>query len=90
MLVRLNCSLFIHYLFLSTFRIYNPGRNWFECLRQFDATMLVTLHPVVCPCNWGQGQKVLIRKDVSAKDAAEYKSAEIKPWFRLAPCPDNI
>lgn len=66
------------------------GRNWFECLRQFDATMLVTLHPVVCPCNWGQGQKVLMRKDVPVKDVTEYRAAEIKPWFRLAPCPDNI
>lgn len=64
------------------------GRNWFESLRQFDAIMLVTAHPVVCPCNWGQGQKVLIRKDVPAKDAAEYKAAEIKPYFKLAPCPE--
>lgn len=64
------------------------GRNWFESLRQFDAVMLVTAHPVVCPCNWGQGQKVLIRKDVPAKDAAEYKAAEIKPYFKLAPCPE--
>jgi hypothetical protein len=51
--------------------------------------MLVTLHPIVTPCNWGQGQKVLIRKDIPMKDALLYKAAEIKPWFKLAPCPER-
>eukprot|EP01031_Cornospumella_fuschlensis_P032486 gene32486-39276_t len=46
------CSLFI-------------GRNWYEFLRQYDAIMMSTYHPIVCPANWGQGQQVLIKKDIA-------------------------
>lgn len=69
---------------------YHSGRNFYEFLRQFDALMMTTYHPIVCPANWGQGQQVFIRKEVETKDAVEYRCAEIKPWFRVAPCPDNV
>jgi alkyl hydroperoxide reductase subunit AhpC len=65
------------------------GRNWYEILRQFDSLMMTIYHPIACPANWAQGQQVLIKKDVSTQDAAEYRCVEIKPWFRLAPCPEK-
>lgn len=43
------------------------GRNWFELLRQFDALMLVSFHPVCCPSNWGQGQQVLVKPGIKNK-----------------------
>lgn len=51
---------------------------------------MVTFHPIVCPCNWGQGQQVMMRRDTSLQEAVKYKAADIKPWFKLAPCPEKI
>ena len=64
------------------------GRNWYEVLRQFDALFMVTIHRVVCPSNWGHGQEVMVQKDATVEEAANYRYVEIKPWFRLTPCPD--
>jgi hypothetical protein len=66
------------------------GRNWYEFLRQYDALMLSNYHPVVCPANWGQGQPVVIKKDVPTREVAEYRPVEIKPWFRVASCPEKM
>mmetsp|Transcript_6761 Transcript_6761/g.7375 ORF Transcript_6761/g.7375 Transcript_6761/m.7375 type:complete len:217 (-) Transcript_6761:146-796(-) len=66
------------------------GRNWYEFLRQYDALMMVIYHPIACPANWAQGQQVMIKKDVATSDAADYRCVEIKPWFRLAPCPEKL
>eukprot|EP01038_Epipyxis_sp_PR26KG_P005100 gene5100-7109_t len=64
------------------------GRNWYEVLRQFDALTLTSYHNVICPANWGQGQELMLRKDISPEEAAAYRYVEIKPWFRLTPCPE--
>lgn len=57
-----------------------------------DALQVVTLQRVVCPSNWGSGQDVLVRGDVSSAEATKTLPkgfVEIKPWFRLTPCPDD-
>ena len=96
------------------------GRNLYESLRQFDAHLIINFHPIVCPCNWGQGQQVLMRNSTAisgggagigggkgsssgknnnsnnsntnndTKEMIEYKATAIKPWFKLAPCPEKI
>ena len=78
-----NISLFIDHLFAI-------GRNWYEVIRQFDALMMSTFHPLACPSNWGQGQQELLKKEVESKDAPEYRGLEIRPWFRLTACPDKF
>ncbi len=65
------------------------GRNWYEVLRQFDALTLTTTHRVVCPSNWGQGQEVLLQEGISVEEAALYRYVEIRPWFKLTPCPES-
>jgi hypothetical protein len=30
----------------------------------------------------------MIQKDASIEEAAMYRYVEIKPWFRLTPCPE--
>lgn len=65
------------------------GRNLYEIVRQFDALMVATYHPVVCPVNWGQGQQVMMKVTVTDKDADEYRYTELKPWFKLLPCPEK-
>lgn len=77
-----------YFLRLSSY--FHSGRNWYEFLRQYDALMMVIYHPVACPANWAQGQQLMIKKDVSTHDAADYRCVEIKPWFRLAPCPEKL
>lgn len=64
------------------------GRNWYEFVRQYDALSLSINHRVVCPSNWGQGQEVMLQKDISSEEAANYRYVEIKPWFKLTPCPE--
>jgi alkyl hydroperoxide reductase subunit AhpC len=76
--------------FISNLILIDVGRNWYEILRQFDSLMMTIYHPIACPANWAQGQQVLIKRDVSTQDAADYRCVEIKPWFRLAPCPEKI
>lgn len=73
----------------SSFR-YSPstGRNLYEILRVFDALQLVTHHRVVCPVNWASGQEVIIHPEVRADEAAQFRFAEIKPWFRLTSPPE--
>lgn len=66
------------------------GRNWYEVLRQFDAIILTSYHPIITPANWGQGGQVVIKKEVSTSEAADYRPVEIKPWFRVAPCPEKV
>ncbi len=66
------------------------GRNFYEIIRQYDALMMVDTHPIVCPCNWGQGQQVMIKPEVTGKEIADYRYSELKPWFKLAPCPDKL
>lgn len=34
--------------------------------------------------------QVLVKKDVTTADAADYRPVEIKPWFRVAPCPEKM
>lgn len=68
------------------------GRNLYEVIRLMDALQVVTLQRVVCPSNWGNGQDVLVRNDVSSAEATKTLPkgfVEIKPWFRLTPCPDD-
>ena len=83
-------SLVLHYHPPSLQLILSTGRNWYEFLRQYDALMMVIYHPIACPANWAQGQQVMIKKDVATSDAADYRCVEIKPWFRLAPCPEKL
>lgn len=64
------------------------GRNWYEVLRTFDALQLSTHQKCVCPSNWGQGQDVLLSTDITKDEATLFRYTEIKPWFKLAPCPD--
>jgi len=66
-----------------------PGRNFYEALRLFDALQLVTHHRVVCPANWGSGQDVLLHPKISTEEAAEFRFAEIKPWFKLTNAPEG-
>ena len=64
----------------------------YEILRLMDALQVVTLQRVVCPSNWGSGQDVLVRSDVPSSEATKILPkgfVEIKPWFRLTPCPDD-
>ena len=68
------------------------GRNIYELIRLFDALQVTTYHSVVCPSNWGAGQDVMVNNDVSNEEAQKRLPkgfAEIKPWFRLTPCPEN-
>ena len=65
------------------------GRNWYEVLRQFDALFITTFHRVVIPANWGQGQEVMIAKDATPEEAANYRFAEPRKWFKITNCPDN-
>lgn len=70
----------------------STGRNLYEILRLMDALQVVTLQRVVCPSNWGSGQDVLVRSDVPSSEATKILPkgfVEIKPWFRLTPCPDD-
>lgn len=65
------------------------GRNWYEVLRQFDALNMVTMHKVVAPSNWCQGQEVMLKRDVTPEEAAEYRYVEIKEWFKVTSCPET-
>jgi alkyl hydroperoxide reductase subunit AhpC len=69
---------------------YSPstGRNLYEILRLYDALHLVTHHRVVCPVNWAHGQEVVLHPSVRADEAAQFRYAEIKPWFRLTSAPE--
>lgn len=70
---------------------YSPlvGRNFYEMLRYYDGLQLSVHHRIVTPCNWGFGQDVLIQNDVSNEEASHMRFAIIKPYFRLASCPEN-
>ena len=61
-----NISLFIDHLFAI-------GRNWYEVIRQFDALMMSTFHPLACPSNWGQGQQVLLKKVKMLQNIVDWK-----------------
>ena len=70
-------------------RIYlHTGRNFYECIRAFDALQMVTQHRVVCPSNWGQGQDVMMQSELTAEEEANYRFVEVRPWFKLTPCPE--
>ena len=69
------------------------GKNIYELVRLYDALQLVTYHSVVCPSNWGAGQDVMVNNAVTNEEAQKRLPigfAEMKPWFRLTPCPENI
>jgi alkyl hydroperoxide reductase subunit AhpC len=63
------------------------GRNWYEVLRTFDALQLTDHQKCVCPSNWGQGQDILLSTDITKDESTLFRFTEIKPWFKLAPCP---
>ena len=64
------------------------GRNFYEILRAYDAIQISIHYRVVIPTNWGMGQDVLVHPDMSNEEAASMRFATIKPYFRLAPCPE--
>lgn len=66
------------------------GRNWYECLRMFDALQLSIHNKILTPSNWGQGQDILLSGDITKDEATLFRFTEIKPWFRLAPLPDDL
>jgi thioredoxin-dependent peroxiredoxin len=65
------------------------GRNFYEVLRCYDAVALTTYHRVVCPSNWAIGQEVMLNNEMQPEEAAQYRFVEIKPWFKLTPCPED-
>lgn len=70
---------------------YSPttGRNFYEVLRLFDGLQLVTKHKIVVPCNWGIGQDVMLNNDVPSEQQDSFRFVEVRPWFKLTPCPEN-
>ncbi len=70
---------------------YSPtvGRNFYEILRAYDALNLTTNHKVVCPANWGNGQDVFLNTALPTEELSGYRYAEIKPWLKLSPMPEN-
>ena len=58
-------------------------------LRLFDALQIVTKHKIVCPSNWGNGQDVMLQTDVTEEEENSYRFVEVRPWFKLTPCPDT-
>ncbi len=75
-------------IFYST-AYYSLGRNLYEVLRYYDALDTTINHKVVTPCNWGQGQDVFINNEVPIEQTKQYRYFEMKPWFKLTPCPEN-
>lgn len=67
---------------------FMTGRNWYEFFRVYDALQLSTYKKVLTPANWGQGQDVLLSEDITKDEATEFRFTEIKPWFKLTPCPE--
>ena len=65
------------------------GRNFYEVLRQLDGLLMTTYHRVVVPSNWGQGQDVMLHPECTLDEATLYRFVEVRPWFRIASCPDN-
>jgi thioredoxin-dependent peroxiredoxin len=68
------------------------GRNIYEIIRAFDALQLSIYHKVIVPANWGNGNEVMVRNDVSNEEATESLTkgfVQIKPWFRVTPAPDR-
>ena len=63
------------------------GRNFYEILRTYDALIMTNYHRVVTPANWAQGQEVLLNPEITPEEAQNYRYAQIKPYFRLSPCP---
>ena len=69
---------------------YSPltGRNFYEIIRSYDALQMVTLHKVVCPSNWGQGQDVMLQKEITEEEENNYRFVEVRNWFKLTPSPE--
>ena len=65
------------------------GRNFYEILRLFDGLQLVSQHRIVCPSNWGIGQDVMLQTEISEEEESSYRFVEVRPWFRLTPCPEG-
>jgi alkyl hydroperoxide reductase subunit AhpC len=65
------------------------GRNLYELLRAYDALQLALTHRIVTPSNWGMGQDVLLHNDVTNEEANHLRFAVVKPYFRLAACPEG-
>eukprot|EP01032_Pedospumella_encystans_P022183 gene22183-25139_t len=66
------------------------GRNWYEVLRQYDALTMTTIHKIVCPANWGSGQDVLLHPEITAEESTQFRYVEIRPWFKLTKCPQDL
>jgi peroxiredoxin len=72
----------------SIFKYSNTtGRNFYEILRTYDALIMTSYHRVVTPANWAQGQEVLLNPEITPEEAQNYRFAQIKPYFKLSPCP---
>ncbi len=82
---------FAFYLLILSilFFLFSSGRNLYEVLRYYDALDTTINHKVVTPCNWGQGQDVFINNEVPVEQTKQYRYFEMKPWFKLTPCPEN-
>ena len=69
------------------------GRNFDEIVRAIDTLQLNATNPTIaCGVNWMVGEDVFITNDVSqakAKELFPRGFVEIRPWFRLAPPPDD-
>ena len=51
---------------------YSPpavGRNLYETLRTYDALQLSLFHSVVTPCNWANGEDVMVSNQLSSQVA---------------------
>ena len=66
------------------------GRNFYEVLRMYDALQLSIHNKILTPCNWGQGQDIILSRDITKDESTLFRFTEIKPWFRLAPVPDDL
>lgn len=66
------------------------GRNFLEVLRALDALLLSEEHEVATPCNWKQGEEVLLMPHVS-KDVAQEKFTggihEVRTYLRYVTQP---
>jgi alkyl hydroperoxide reductase subunit AhpC len=66
------------------------GRNFDEVLRVLDSMQLTAKHKVATPCNWKQGEDVIIAGSVSDEDARKQYPAgwrAPRPYLRFVPQP---
>ena len=69
----------------------SAGRNFNEVLRVIDSLQLTDAHTVTTPCNWTQGERVIISTAVSDEEAARRFPkgwVTLKPYLRMVDQPD--